>query len=239
MIKNWKFIMPLVLLLIAALAVVGFNQGDSTDLTNMPDVSKQMNQLFNKIYENYAGAVVSVRSEATVHEIDSKEGTGFFINNQGYVVTAYENIKQGQVATVLFNKKSVEMTVLKSDEKSGLALLKPAANLNVKNFLTLETSTNPKLADSCIMLSNILKSISLTGKPTMRTGEISGFYKPENGSRNLFETSINYDQSSIGAPIFNIDGKVIGLTSKFNKAGRWMTTAISSTIIDEFVKTVK
>jgi len=222
-----KLIIPAVLIIASLLVVIGFNQtGNQTQPKNKADITEQLNELCLEIYSKSARAVVSVKSPVTIRKSLTGAGTGFVINNKGYVLTAFENVGDAKnVIITSFGGTTSKMDVAEVNAAQGWALLKPITNVSTQNYLTFDESSEYKIADALFVVSDSVNSMVFSGKPTISSGELTGIYEKGKSASKMIETSCDAGDGSIGAPLINVDGKVIGMIQSYRKPGRWLVTA--------------
>ena len=184
------------------------------------------------LVEELMPSVVNIPTEKTV--IDTKEsnmdnvmidpmlqgrealGSGFFIRNDGYILTNYHVIEGAKKITVLTNdNKSFEASIVGIDKPSDLAVLK------VDN--KTEDKDNPLVFKSVIFgdaeQARIGDKILAFGNPyglgvSVSSGIISA--KSRNiglGEQQYLQTDASINRGNSGGPMFNLNGEVIGVNA--------------------------
>lgn len=184
------------------------------------------------LVEELMPSVVNISTEKTV--IDTKEnnmdnvmidpmlqgrealGSGFFIRNDGYILTNYHVIEGAKKITVLTNdNKSFEASIVGIDKPSDLAVLK------VDN--KTEDKDNPLVFKSVIFgdaeQARIGDKILAFGNPyglgvSVSSGIISA--KSRNiglGEQQYLQTDASINRGNSGGPMFNMNGEVIGVNA--------------------------
>ena len=184
------------------------------------------------LVEELMPSVVNISTEKTV--IDTKEnnmdnvmidpmlqgrealGSGFFIRNDGYILTNYHVIEGAKKITVLTNdNKSFEASIVGIDKPSDLAVLK------VDN--KTEDKDNPLVFKSVIFgdaeQARIGDKILAFGNPyglgvSVSSGIISA--KSRNiglGEQQYLQTDASINRGNSGGPMFNLNGEVIGVNA--------------------------
>lgn len=184
------------------------------------------------LVEELMPSVVNISTEKTV--IDTKEsnmdnvmidpmlqgrealGSGFFIRNDGYILTNYHVIEGAKKITVLTNdNKSFEASIVGIDKPSDLAVLK----VNNKT----EDKDNPLVFKSVIFgdaeQARIGDKILAFGNPyglgvSVSSGIISA--KSRNiglGEQQYLQTDASINRGNSGGPMFNLNGEVIGVNA--------------------------
>ena len=137
-------------------------------------------------------------------------GSGFIVDESGYIVTNYHVIDKAQeISVTLADERMLAAEVVGSDAKTDLALIKistadklPAARLG--------NSDEIRVGDWVIAIGN---PFGLGGSVT--AGIVSAKSRDiDAGSYdNFIQTDASINQGSSGGPMFNTKGEVIGINS--------------------------
>lgn len=147
------------------------------------------------------------------------QGTGFFINADGYAITNFHVIENAtSIEVVTDNNKTYPARVVGSDERTDLALLKVDAPTRLP-FVKLADSDRVRPGDWVIAIGNPLGlSQSVTAGIVSATGRRD--VHPD--GRELYEDFIQTDASinpgNSGGPLLDIYGNVIGVNSAVARA---------------------
>jgi serine protease Do len=167
----------------------------------------------NSIIDKSKSAVVKVESG---DEGLLSAGTGFFIDNQGTVLTSSTVIGDNTSARVTFNGLPMDAKILGNDPRSGLAMLK--VSYPDSPFLTLGHSTDMKTGYAVVTLGYPL---NLPVAPSQ--GLVSGF-EVRYLNRFFSTTHIHADApispGQVGGPLLNMRGEVVGLVVPSPDDGR-------------------
>ena len=144
-------------------------------------------------------------------------GSGFIIDEQGYIITNYHVIENASVVNVvLFDNTEIEAEVIGGDEKTDLALIKiePPFELDKAVF---GNSDELRIGDWVLSIGNpfgLGGSVS-AGIVSAKSRDIAaGPYD------NFIQTDASINQGSSGGPMFNMKGEVIGInTALFSTTG--------------------
>jgi serine protease Do len=139
-------------------------------------------------------------------------GSGFIISDDGYIVTNHHVIENAKAITVTLNdQREYTATVIGSDERSDLAVLKiDASGLPA---VTLGESSKLKVGEWVLAI----------GSPfglqySVAAGIISymGRSLPSQGSNyvSFIQTDVAINPGHSGGPLFNLAGEVIGINSQ-------------------------
>lgn len=151
-------------------------------------------------------------------------GTGFFISEDGYILTNHHVVADADAITVTMNDRTeLDAKVIGTDEASDVAVLKVEGS----NFPALPVARRDELK---------------VGEPVLAIGSPFGFdYSASAGivsakSRNFTkEAAVPFIQSDValnpgnsGGPLFNQKGEVVGVNSRiFSETGGYMGLSFS------------
>lgn len=138
-------------------------------------------------------------------------GSGFLIDNKGHIVTnnhVVENSSEINI-TIGNNNKIYKATILGTDKKTDIALLK----INMGNdfsFVKFGNSDNARVGDYIIAIGN---AFGFGG--TVTSGIISATNRHLGGHfyEDFIQTDASINKGNSGGPMFNIYGEVIGMNS--------------------------
>ena len=158
--------------------------------------------------------------EKNTAEFRQALGSGFIIDEQGYIITNYHVIENASsINVVLFDNTEVEADIIGGDEKTDLALIKiePPFELSKAVF---GNSDELRIGDWVLSIGNpfgLGGSVS-AGIVSAKSRDIAaGPYD------NFIQTDASINQGSSGGPMFNMKGEVIGInTALFSTTGNSM-----------------
>jgi serine protease Do len=156
-----------------------------------------------RIYENAKGAVVRIESE---DDFGKLAGTGFLIDPNGTIYTAYDVGGESRDITAEFGSNRYPARRLVADAKSGVAILKVDANTP---WIPLGNSDELKLASPVVSIGYPL---DLPATPTF--GLIGGFdlkYLNRYFSTTLVRANLPAQKGEAGSPILNLKGEAVGI----------------------------
>ncbi|MDP3660011.1 Do family serine endopeptidase [Phenylobacterium sp.] len=142
-------------------------------------------------------------------------GSGFFISQDGYIVTNNHVVENAEtIKVVLKDERELEAVVVGRDEGTDIAVLKVKGQGFA--YVNFENSAKPRVGDWVITVGN---PFGLGGTAT--AGIISAY------GRDIGETFVDYIQidapinrGNSGGPTFDIYGRVIGVnTAIFSPSG--------------------
>lgn len=148
----------------------------------------------------------------------SAMGSGFIIDPDGTIVTNYHVIENADAITVsLPDGTSFKATVVGHDEKTDLAVLKVKSKTPLPS-LKFADSEGARVGDWVMAIGN---PFGLGG--TVTAGIISARNRDfESGGpyANYIQTDASINQGNSGGPLFDLDGKVVGVnTAIFSTTG--------------------
>jgi S1-C subfamily serine protease len=138
----------------------------------------------------------------------SAAGTGFFINDQGELVTNHHVVKN---CTQLFSQvgKTYARAELRvEDPEKDLAVLKTPDVTNTK-FASFAKDPQVQIGQTIVTLGYPLQGL-LTSSPTLSTGIVSALAGPHD-IKELFQHSAPVQPGNSGGPVIDEHGKVVGI----------------------------
>ncbi|NDC80073.1 MAG: serine protease [Verrucomicrobia bacterium] len=156
------------------------------------------------VYEQAAPAVVRV------HASDGPEqlaGSGFFIDGQGTILTAYAVVGQAEGASVDVNGRSFPAKILGRDPRSGVAVLKIDAGKTP--FLDFGEGLRLRPASAVV---SVAFPYDLKAEPTF--GLVAGFdvkYLTRFFATTHLRANLPIKPGQIGGPLLDSHGKVVGV----------------------------
>ncbi len=161
------------------------------------------------------------------------EGSGFFLRDDGHIVTNLHVIADAEKLSVrLRDGRTFNARVIASDEPTDIAVLKVEA----KNITPAELGDSDKLRVGqlvCAIGTPFHQEFSFT------CGWVSGKGRTNllssTSATILFEDYIQTDAfinpGNSGGPLFDVEGKVIGMTTLINRYERDLAFAIPSSVL--------
>jgi serine protease Do len=139
-------------------------------------------------------------------------GSGFIINKEGIIVTNNHVIEGADEITVIMSdQKEFTAELLGRDPKADLAVLKIDPGATELTSVEWGDSESMKVGDWSIAIGNPL---GLGG--TVTAGIISAISRDLRGSSpyvKFLQTDASINRGNSGGPLFNIEGKVIGINT--------------------------
>ena len=148
------------------------------------------------------------------------EGTGFVIDTAGHIVTNEHVIQGASSVTVKFDDQSVyRASIVGSDASTDLAVLKVNAPASVLHPLSFGDSTAVAVGDIVVAIGDPYQL-----DDTVTSGIVSAVGReitsPNNTPiENAIQTDAAINHGNSGGPLFNLAGKVIGVTAQIQSSG--------------------
>ncbi len=165
-------------------------------------------------------------------------GSGFIISSDGFVVTNNHVIENAdQIEIEFFDGRLLEAKVVGTDPKTDVALLKVESKESLE-FATFGDSNKAKVGDWVLAIGNPLgQGFSVSaGIISARGRALSGSYD------DFIQTDAAINRGNSGGPLFNMDGKVIGVNTAIlspNGGSIGIGFSMSSTVVEKVVEQLK
>lgn len=146
-------------------------------------------------------------------------GSGFVIDEDGYILTNAHVVKEADEILVRFNdRREMQAEVVGSDPKTDIALLRVDAD----DLPTLELGDSDEV--------QVGAWVAAIGSPfgfdhSVTSGIISATNRtlPRDAYVPFIQTDVAINPGNSGGPLFNLDGEVIGINSQiFTRSGGFM-----------------
>ena len=161
---------------------------------------------FNDMFKDFFGDQMPKRENMT------GLGSGFIISEDGYVVTNYHVISGADQISVIFNNgvDEVPAELVGTDPKTDIAVLKIDPKVIEIQPVSWGDSEISRVGDIVLAIGNPL---GLGG--TVTSGIISSINRDIGGGPyvDFIQTDAPINRGNSGGPLFNLDGKVIGINS--------------------------
>jgi serine protease Do len=171
----------------------------------------------NSLFDKSKTAVVQVRSGDKGYIL---AGSGFFIDDQGTVLTSSTILGDNHSARVVINDVEMDAKIIGNDPRSGLAMLR--IPYNATPFLPLGHSGDLKTGNG-VMTIGFPMSLPVA----LSQGMVSGFdaayldkVDPDKGTAPVerfatthIHANVAISPGEVGAPLLNLQGEVIGMVA--------------------------
>ncbi len=146
-------------------------------------------------------------------------GSGFVVDADGYILTNYHVIKGADSILVRFNdRRQLPATVVGSDKKSDLALLKVDADH--LDPVTIGSSKDLNVGEWVLAIGSPFGFSS-----TVTAGIVSAKHRslPNENYVPFIQTDVAINPGNSGGPLFNLQGEVVGINSMIvSRSGGYM-----------------
>jgi S1-C subfamily serine protease len=180
---------------------------------------------FSGIIETAIKSVVTIRT-------DVGQGTGFVIDDEGYVVTnAHVLVGGSSITAITYEQENLPATFIGYDANFDIALLK----LN-KEFESLEIGDSDEI--------QIGEKVIAIGNPlglqfSVSEGIVSAINRPgANGINAYIQTDAALNSGNSGGPLINTEGEVIGINNFKISGGESLGFALESNYIKNVVNQI-
>ena len=178
---------------------------------------------------NLADLVKEIQSSiVTVITYDKKgkfagQGSGFFIDRKGHLITNYHVIKGSYTAEVrTYDGNTYPVKVVLS-ENEKMDLIKLSVDIREASFKWLAVkSTLPAIAERIVVIGSPMGL-----EQTVSEGIVSGVREIPNRGKVL-QISASISSGSSGSPVVNMKGQVVGVVSFYLIKGQNLNFAIPS-----------
>ena len=146
-------------------------------------------------------------------------GSGFIISADGYVVTNHHVVKDADKITVtLSDRREFAAEVIGTDARTDMALLKIEAQ--ELPLLELGSSADLKVGEWVVAIGS---PFSFDHSVTAGIVSAKGRNLPSEQYVPFLQTDVAINPGNSGGPLFNLDGKVVGINSQiYSRTGGFM-----------------
>jgi uncharacterized protein len=195
------------------------NLAAAGDLPNSTDVAKIRNDLLSRMTstqieeaQRLARAFVprknSANDNSTSSENPTATGTGFFITEDGYLISNYHVVKGAAKVRLLTGTGLIDTTVVKVDAANDLALLKAVGAFKP---LPIAASRTVKLGATVATVG--FPDTGLQGfSPKLAKGEIGSLAGIQDDPR-YFQISVPVQPGNSGGALVDARGNVVGIVA--------------------------
>lgn len=151
-------------------------------------------------------------------------GSGFIISKDGYIISNYHVVKDADETIVrLSDRREFEAEVVGVDEKSDIALLK----IDADGLPTVELGVGEEVEVGEWVLA-IGSPFGFDHSVTAGIVSAKGRNLPSENYVPFIQTDVAINPGNSGGPLFNLEGKVIGVNAQiFSRSGGFMGLAFA------------
>lgn len=174
-------------------------------------------EVYNKVAP--AVVIVSVKSITTYNGFFPQEtegiGSGFIINEEGYILTNYHVIEGAtEVSVTLSDKTEVKASIINYDQEQDVAMIKIIGDIEVPGVVELGDSDVLQTGEEVLAIGTPL---SKDLADTLTNGIVSAVNRnveTDTGvTLNLIQTNAAINPGNSGGPLINTRGEVIGINT--------------------------
>ncbi len=159
----------------------------------------QENAALEKAIEKVEKSVIAVQTETVGGKVI--EGSALVLTSDGLLITLAELVPSGSEIKLIIDNEKPKFQILKKDIKNNLALIKlEKNNLTTCGFADFEKI---RLGKRVFLIAAVYKNKIIS--KIANEGIIRTF------DDNFIKTNISDKAISLGSPLFDIEGKVVGL----------------------------
>jgi Do/DeqQ family serine protease len=162
------------------------------------------------------------------------EGSGFIIRHDGYIYTNYHVVEDAtKIMVKLKDRRHFIATMVGADERTDIAVLKiDASGLP---SVPLADSDNVRVGQVCFAIGipynldfSLCRGIvSAKGRGNLTSTPTKPMYE------DYIQTDAFINPGNSGGPLFDVDGRVIGMNTLINGVGRGLAFAIPANMLSD------
>ena len=190
------------------------NTRNENAMRNMPEIPED--SPFFDFFNKYFG---QGPQEGQPFSERSSLGSGFLISSDGYVITNNHVVENAdEIIVGLKDRRELVAELVGTDPRSDIAVLK----IEGKNFPVLELGDSDKLKVGEWVLA-IGSPFGFNHSVTAGIVSAMGRSLPNENYTPFIQTDVAINPGNSGGPLFNLDGKVIGVNSQiYSRTGGFM-----------------
>lgn len=174
-------------------------------------------EVYNKV--SPAVVIVSVKSITTYNGFFPQEteglGSGFIINEEGYILTNYHVIEGAtEVSVTLSDKREVKASIVNYDQEQDVAMIKIIDDIEMPGVVELGDSDALQTGEAVLAIGTPL---SKDLADTLTNGIVSALNRNvQTGTGvtlNLIQTNAAINPGNSGGPLINTRGEVVGINT--------------------------
>ncbi len=195
-----------------------------TATTELVEAGEEMT--VSQIYEAYSDSVVCITVSTSS---GTGAGTGFFISDDGYIMTCYHVVEDQEAMSVTLSDgaTSYEAAYVGGDEDQDVAIIKiEATNGETFHGVTLGDSSLLSIGDTVVAIGNALGELANTTTAGIVSSLDRAITMSDGTVMNLLQTDCTINSGNSGGPLFNAYGEVIGnVYAKYSSSSNAPSTA--------------
>lgn len=175
--------------------------------SNQTNIREQLVSIKSSTSSDFSDVVDASLLGVVTVATDIAQGSGFFIGEDGYIVTNAHVLVRGRYAEIItYDQSEYPVDLIGYDLDNDIALLKAEGSFNA---LKLGNSDNIKVGEKVIAIGNPL-GLSFT----ITEGIVSAVNREgPNGETAYIQTDVSLNPGNSGGPLINKNGEVIGINN--------------------------
>ena len=243
-----KFLLTHIYLILLFLCLsCGYFSQDTQDFEPKPKIESEVSDTYlpslSNTIELVSPSVVAINISTVsldrfyIPRIQSADGSGVIISDDGYIITNDHVIDSAREITVVLNDgNSFEASVIGRVPYSDIALLKISPNYKLLP-INFAKSEEIKVGDWVIAVGN---AYGLVGNPTVTAGIVSALERvviteDERTLTDMIQTDAAINEGNSGGALVNLQGELIGINSTILRDAEGIGFAISSDLVSRYV----
>lgn len=169
------------------------------------------------------------------YRMQQGEGTGFFISNDGYLLTNNHVVAGADEVTVtLLDERTFEARVVGTDSNTDIALVK--VDGDDLPWVTLGSSEAARVGDRVVAIGNPFGlSHTVTEGIVSAKGRVIGAGPYD----DFLQTDASINPGNSGGPLFNLRGEVVGINTAINPRGQGIGFAVPIDMVTPLIEDLK
>jgi len=195
-------------------------------------IDKEINYLKASAGEDFSGIIEEVVKSVVTIKTDVSQGTGFIIEENGYIVTNYHVIENAKSAAIFtYDGETHQVKLLGFNLDLDIALLKISGNFDA---LELADSEDIQLGEKVIAIGNPLGL-----QFSVSEGIISNINQAgPNGIKAYIQTDAALNPGNSGGPLIDKQGEVVGINNFKISGSEGIGFALESNYIKDIVNEI-
>jgi len=200
--------------------------------TTVEESQEELTLLKASVGEDFSGIVEDAIKSVVTIRTDVGQGTGFIIDDEGYIVTNAHVLAGGhEVQAITSNQNVIDAILIGYESTLDLALLKIAGNYNPLKFAD---SDDVQIGEKVIAIGNPLGL-----QFSVSEGIVSGVHRTGiNGFDAYIQTDAALNPGNSGGPLINKQGEVIGINNFKIGNSENLGFALESNYIEDIINQI-
>ena len=200
--------------------------------TSIEHSQEEISLLKASVGEDFSGIIETAIKSVVTIRTDVGQGTGFIINNEGYIVTnAHVLVGGTKVQAINSDQEIIGASFIGYDANLDIALLKISGNYE---SLALGDSNKVQVGERVIAIGNPLGL-----QFSVSQGIVSAIHREgPAGFEAYIQTDAALNSGNSGGPLINQEGEVIGINNFKIGSGENLGFALESNYIKSAVNSI-